>query len=48
LRDCHFWQIKDLREKISRKHAEKSLTTLKAAGTSAIEMIEAKPTAPIV
>jgi hypothetical protein len=47
LRDCHFEQIKDLRKKISRKNAEKSLTTLKVAGTSAIEMAEAKPPAPI-
>jgi hypothetical protein len=47
LRDCHFGQIRDLREKISRKDAERSLTTLKAAGTSAIEMTEAKPAAPI-
>ena len=31
------------REKISRKDAENSLTMLKAAGTSAIEMTEAKP-----
>jgi hypothetical protein len=39
---------KDLREKISRKDAEKSLATLKTAGTSAIEMTEAKPAAPII
>ena len=45
LRDCHFGQIKDLRDKISRKDAEKSLKMLKAAGTSAIEMTEAKPAA---
>lgn len=38
--DCHFDQIKDLREKISRKDAEISLNILKAAGTSAIEMAE--------
>jgi len=44
VRDCHFGQIQDLREKISRKDAEKSLATLKAAGSSAIEMTEAKPT----
>jgi hypothetical protein len=43
----HFDQIKDLREKISRKDAEKSLTTLKAAGASAVEMAEAKPPAPL-
>lgn len=47
LRDLHFDQIKDLREKISRKDAEKSLTTLKAAGASAVEMAEAKPPAPL-
>jgi hypothetical protein len=47
LRDCHFGQIKNLREKISRKDAEKSLTMLKAAGTSAIEMTEAKPAASL-
>ena len=47
LRHCHFGQIKDLRDKISRKDAEKSLTMLKAAGTSAIEMTEAKPAASI-
>jgi hypothetical protein len=43
LRDCHFGQVKDLRGKISRKDAENSLKLLKAAGTSAIEMAEAKP-----
>jgi hypothetical protein len=48
LRDCHFEQIKDLREKISRKDAEKSLTTLKAAGASAIDMSEAKPLGPTI
>lgn len=37
LRDCHFDQIKELREKISRKDAERSLNTLKAAGASAIK-----------
>jgi len=46
LRDCHSEQIKDLRAKISRKDAERSLNTLKAVGTSAIEMIDAKPPAP--
>jgi hypothetical protein len=40
LRDCHFDQIKDLREKISRKDAERSLNILKASGISAIEMAE--------
>jgi hypothetical protein len=43
LRDCHFGQIRDLRAKISRKDAEKSLATLKAAGESAIEIGEARP-----
>jgi hypothetical protein len=47
LRDCHFGQIQDLREKISRKDAERSLATLKAAGASAIEMTEAKSPIPI-
>src|SRR5690349_17107089 len=42
VRDCHLGQIQDLREKISRKDAEKSLATLKAAGPLAIEMTEAK------
>ena len=41
LRDCHFEQIKELRGKISRKDAERSLNILKRAGTSAIEMAEA-------
>jgi len=40
LRDCHFDQIKDLREKISRADAERSLNILKKAGTSAIEVAE--------
>jgi hypothetical protein len=40
LRDSHFDQVKNLREKISRKDAEKSLTILKAAGASAAEMTE--------
>jgi len=40
LRDCHFDQVKELREKISRKDAEKSLAVLKAAGSSAIDMTE--------
>jgi len=48
LRDCHFDQVKDLREKISRKDAEKSFTALKAAGRSAIEVTEANPPAPII
>lgn len=43
LRDCHFDQVKDLRDKISRKDAERSLDVLKKAGTSAIEMAEADP-----
>lgn len=47
LRDCHFGQVKDLREKISRKDAERSLAVLKSAGTSAIEMAEAKPAASV-
>jgi hypothetical protein len=47
LRDCHFSRIQDLREKISRKDAERSLATLKAAGASAIEMTEAKSPIPI-
>jgi hypothetical protein len=47
VRDCHFGQIKDLRDKISRKDAQNSLTALKAAGSSAIEMTEAKPREPI-
>ena len=47
LRDCHFDQVKDLREKISRKDAERSFAILKAAGASAIEMSEAKPAASI-
>jgi len=47
LRDCHFDEVKDLREKISRKDAEKSFTALKAAGTSAIDVTEANPPAPI-
>jgi len=47
LRDCHFDQITELREKISRKDAERSLAALKAAGTSAIDMNEAKPAAAI-
>lgn len=47
VRDCHFDQVQNLRENISRKDAEKSLATLKAAGSSAIEMTEAKPPTPI-
>jgi hypothetical protein len=47
LRDCHFDQVKDLRGKISRKDVEKSLAALKAAGSSAIEMSEAKVPAPL-
>lgn len=46
LRDCHLSQIQDLREKIARKDAATSLTTLKAAGSSAFETTEAKP-APV-
>jgi hypothetical protein len=46
LRECHFDQINDLREKISRKDAQNSLAILKAAGESAIEMIEAKRPEP--
>jgi hypothetical protein len=42
LRDCHVNQIKELREKISRKDAERSLAILKVAGQSAIEITEAK------
>ena len=45
LRDCHFDQVKDLRGKISRKDAERSLAILRAAGESAIEMTEATATA---
>jgi hypothetical protein len=48
LRDCHFDQIKDLREKITRKVAERSLAILREAGESAIEMTEAKPPEPLV
>jgi hypothetical protein len=48
-RDCHLRQVTDLREKISRKDALKSLEVLKAAGSSAIEMSEAKaPAHPAV
>lgn len=43
LRVCHFGQIKDLREKIPRKTVQRSLTILKEAGESAIEMTEATP-----
>jgi hypothetical protein len=46
LRDCHLRQVTDLREKISRKDALKSLKVLKAAGSSAIEMSEAKAPEP--
>jgi hypothetical protein len=48
LRDCHVGQLKDLREKISRKDAANSLAVLKTAGTSAVEMTEAKPAAAVV
>jgi hypothetical protein len=47
-RDCHFDQVKDLREKISRKDAEKSFTAPKAAGASATEVTEANPPAPVI
>lgn len=47
LRDCHFGHVKDLRNKISRKDAQNSLATLKAAGASAIEMTEAGPVPPL-
>jgi hypothetical protein len=47
LRDCHSYQIKELRNNISRKDAERSFATPKAAGASAIGMTEAKPPAPI-
>jgi hypothetical protein len=47
LRDCHSYQFKELRNNISRKHAERLFATLKAAGASAFEMTEAKPPAPI-
>jgi hypothetical protein len=43
LRDCHFEKVKDLRDKIARKDAQNSLAILKEAGSSAIEMSEAKP-----
>lgn len=46
LRDCHFDQVKDLREKISRKIAEQSLAILRKAGESAIEMNEPKAPDP--
>ena len=46
LRDCHFDQIKDLREKVSRKDWERSLAILRAAGESAIEMSEPRPPEP--
>jgi len=48
LRDCHFDQVKDLREKITRKAAERSLAILREAGESAIEIAEAKPPEPLV
>jgi hypothetical protein len=48
LRDCHFDQVKDLRENISRKDAERSLAALKAAGASAIEMTEARSPVPTI
>jgi hypothetical protein len=41
LRECHFQQVKDLREKIPRKVAERSWAILKHAGESAIEMTKA-------
>jgi len=47
LRDCHFDQVKDLRGKIPRKTAEWSLSILREAGESAIEMDEAKPAASV-
>ena len=47
LRDCHISIVTDLREKISRKDAQKSLEALKKAGTSAIEMTEAKAPADL-
>jgi len=43
LRNCHFSVVLDLRERISRKDALKSLEALKSAGSSAIEMTEARP-----
>jgi hypothetical protein len=46
LRDCHISLVNDLRDKISRKDAQKSLEALKKAGTSAIEMAEAN--APVL
>lgn len=46
LRDCHFDKVRDLREKISRKTAERSLAILRKAGESAIEMNEPKPPSP--
>lgn len=46
LRDCHFDQVKGLRDKIARKDAQNSLAILKAAGSAAIEMSEAKPAVP--
>ena len=46
LRDCHFDQVKDLIEKISRKDAERSFAVLRAAGESAVEMTEATPAIP--
>jgi hypothetical protein len=46
LRDCHLRQVNDLRGKISRKDALKSLEVLKAAGSSAIEMSDAKAPVP--
>ena len=48
LRDCHCDQVKDLREKITRKVAERSLAILREAGESAIEMTEAKPPEPLI
>jgi hypothetical protein len=46
LRDCHFKQVQNLRDKIARKDAENSLAILKTAGTSAIELTEARPRTP--
>lgn len=43
LRNCHFGVVTGLKAKISRKDALKSLEALRVAGSSAIELSEAKP-----
>jgi hypothetical protein len=46
--DCHLGLVIDLRKKILRRDALKSLEALKAAGSSASEITHGKPATPLI